>query len=112
MKYLFFLLAFTCFSFIASSQNCQYGQCIKIKSDGYQCKRCVSFGDYYCSSHQPTINDVSPQTPLYNEPQYYNAPQNQRDDCKYGQCVATKKDGSRCKRCTGSIYDSYCSSHK
>lgn len=91
------------------SQNCQYGQCSQIKSDGYQCKRCVSFGETYCSSHRETLGSplFTPSTTPAN-----TDPFKQPGDCKYSQCIALKKDGNQCKRCTGGLYESYCSSHK
>ncbi len=30
---------------------CKYGQCTKIKSNGYQCGNCAQEGSWYCWSH-------------------------------------------------------------
>lgn len=108
MKYLllFSLLLFSSLS--AFSQNCNYGQCGKIKSDGNQCQRCVGYGQYYCSSHSDTT--YSTPTPTYSAPAQSN-PYQSSNDCQYSQCAAIKTDGNRCRRCTGSAYSSYCSSH-
>lgn len=38
---------------ITVARNCQYGQCIKIKKDGYRCKNCAQQGSSYCWSHRP-----------------------------------------------------------
>ena len=53
------ILALPAFSTIKSSKatnlengDCQYGQCSKIKADGYQCKNCAQKGNYYCWSHR------------------------------------------------------------
>jgi len=32
--------------------DCQYGQCSKIKDNGYQCKNCAQKDSYYCWSHR------------------------------------------------------------
>ena len=32
--------------------ECQYGQCSKIKDDGYRCRNCAQQGSYYCWSHR------------------------------------------------------------
>jgi hypothetical protein len=32
--------------------DCQYGQCTKIKSDGYRCRNCAQQGSSYCWSHR------------------------------------------------------------
>jgi hypothetical protein len=50
-------LTATAFTQMKTSQNdnieCKYGQCLKIKSDGYQCKNCAQEGSSYCWSHKP-----------------------------------------------------------
>ena len=99
-------------SISAFSQNCRYGQCSKIKSNGYQCQNCVSSSsDYYCSSHSES---TYPSQQIYTPaPTYTPAQSNpyQSSDCQYSQCAAYKQDGNRCRRCTGNAYSSYCSSH-
>lgn len=118
MKKSILLIIFLITTLLAFSQNCRYGQCSKYKSNGYRCENCVSaYGDYYCHTHSntnnvystPTNNTFStptlPTLPTYPSP----TPSN---DCEYSQCLWIKSDGNRCKRCTGSRYDSYCSSHK
>jgi len=35
------------------SRECTYGQCIKIKKDGYQCRNCSQWDSVYCWSHRP-----------------------------------------------------------
>jgi hypothetical protein len=35
-----------------SNSDCKYGQCIKIKDDGYRCKNCAQKDSYYCWSHR------------------------------------------------------------
>jgi hypothetical protein len=32
--------------------ECKYGQCVKIKSDGYRCRNCAQQNSYYCWSHR------------------------------------------------------------
>jgi len=39
-------------TFNVENGDCQYGQCSKIKSDGYQCKNCAQENSYYCWSHR------------------------------------------------------------
>ena len=110
MNRLFLILTFLLVSLVSYSQNCRNGQCLKTKSDGYQCKRCAIDGDVFCSSHSSVdYYDIKPSTPSY----YNNTIDRSNDlsDCKYSQCSATKADGTRCRRCTGSLYSSYCSSH-
>lgn len=34
------------------SADCQYGQCYKIKDDGYRCKNCCQQYNSYCWSHK------------------------------------------------------------
>ncbi len=34
------------------NDSCQYGQCQKIKNDGYQCRNCAQKDSYYCWSHR------------------------------------------------------------
>ena len=34
------------------SGDCQYGQCYKIKDDGYRCKNCCQQYSSYCWSHK------------------------------------------------------------
>ena len=53
------IIALPAFTKINKTQNantesgdCQYGQCSKIKSDGYQCKNCAQKDSYYCWSHR------------------------------------------------------------
>lgn len=53
------LTALTAFTQVKSNQktveqinDCTYGQCSKIKADGYQCKNCAQKGSYYCWSHK------------------------------------------------------------
>jgi ubiquitin len=36
----------------AENKDCQYGQCAKIKADGYQCRNCAQRDSYYCWSHR------------------------------------------------------------
>ena len=31
--------------------ECKYGQCSKIKADGYRCRNCAQEDSYYCWSH-------------------------------------------------------------
>lgn len=95
----------------AQSSDCKHGQCSQIKSDGEQCKRCVGYLEYYCSSHKTTTYS----TPIYNTPSTPTNPSYNtysQPDCKYSQCSAIKQDGTRCRRCTGGLYESYCSTHK
>lgn len=47
-----FLTSFTNSEKVSQERNCQYGQCIKIKKDGYQCRNCAQQGSYYCWSHR------------------------------------------------------------
>lgn len=47
-----FLTSFTNSENISQERNCRYGQCIKIKKDGYQCRNCAQQGSYYCWSHR------------------------------------------------------------
>ena len=65
----------------------------------------------YCSSHTQT---VTPSTyPVYKQPEYkpvYSIPREY--ECQYAQCSAIKKDGNRCKSCTGNNYSYFCSSHQ
>jgi len=44
-------VATTAFVTKTSNYTCQYGQCSKIKSDGYRCKNCCQEGSFYCWSH-------------------------------------------------------------
>jgi hypothetical protein len=53
------VIAFLAFSTIANSKSineensvCHYGQCSKIKDDGYQCRNCAQKGSMYCWSHR------------------------------------------------------------
>ncbi len=54
------ILSVTGFSLLNNNSNkvvedgverCKYGRCIKIKSNGYQCKNCAQQYSYYCWSH-------------------------------------------------------------
>lgn len=47
-----FLTSFTNSEKVSQDRNCQYGQCIKIKKDGDQCRNCAQQGSYYCWSHR------------------------------------------------------------
>lgn len=43
--------ASTAFTSNAEKRDCQYGQCAKIKDDGYRCRNCAQEGSIYCWSH-------------------------------------------------------------
>ncbi len=45
------LLGLGTITLVSSSPKCQYGQCSKIKADGYRCKNCSQSGSIYCWSH-------------------------------------------------------------
>ncbi len=47
------LTAFNRYSTATKNSDCQYGRCMKIKSDGYQCRNCAQQGSVYCWSHNP-----------------------------------------------------------
>jgi len=45
-------MAFVTTSKVEEKSTCTYGRCVKIKSDGYQCKNCAQEGSVYCWSHR------------------------------------------------------------
>lgn len=53
------IIALPAFKSISNSETanvenneCRYGQCSKIKDNGYQCRNCAQKDSYYCWSHR------------------------------------------------------------
>ncbi len=109
MKFLILLIGLLFSASFTYGQDCKYAQCSTIKSNGYQCLNCVSEQfDMQCSSHKPS---TTYQQPTYNPPKplYESTPK--AYECQYSECIATKSNGEKCRKCTGSNFTSYCSSH-